>query len=91
MKFKRGGYYEGLWKEGRRDGLGEEKDHKGNIYKGQFKENHKEGRGRLELADKPGQLAQGMYDGLWSANKRNGKGVEHYSNGDVYEGQFAND
>ena len=31
------------------------------------------------------------YSGKWKKGKRNGKGIQKYKNGDMYEGEFRND
>ena len=91
MVYKLGGYKEGLWVEGQVKGLGVEKDIHGNVFKGQFKNDQKHGRGKINLAEQPGQLVQGTYDGGWSENKRNGQGVEHcqLSPGQGCQGKIA--
>jgi hypothetical protein len=65
--------------------------HNGDVYKGEIDiEGRPHGKGTYTHHVKPGEIQQGRYDGDWIANKKHGKGIHYYRNGDVYDGPWEN-
>lgn len=55
-----------------------------NEYVGTFKCGLRDGEGQMYFDD-------GVYEGNWKDNKRNGQGIMRYSNGAIYMGEWRND
>jgi len=83
--YKDGGFYKGMWFEGKRHGLGKLIEPNGNIYIGNFLDNKYNGRGTIYF--KSGSV----YDGDWISGNRCGYGKETYDDNSYYEGSFNND
>ena len=82
--YEKGGYYEGEWKKGKKDGKGIIFYENGKIkYKGDFVNNFYEGYGIYH--DPEGR----RYEGYWANNKQNGKGKHFDVNNKLkYDGYF---
>lgn len=79
--------YEGQWAKGRREGFGEHIT--GNTkYRGEFRAGLRDGEGTLWTRKNPSGEWTRVYKGMWRQNKRHGRGVNFYPNGDVYDGFF---
>lgn len=85
MKYKAGGYYEGEFFRGLREGQGFLEDQDGQVYQGSFHDNKRHGRGQMifKNGDK--------YEGDWVRNQRQGHGVLCCADGSTYEGQWHSD
>jgi hypothetical protein len=83
MKYKNGDFYEGDWKDDRRDGKGMMKYANGNVYHGKWNYGSQFGRGIMRYANGD------IYEGEWFVNQENGKGITRYANGDIYIGQLT--
>lgn len=73
--------FKGKFNEGVYDGVGQE-NHGDSKYLGHFSVGKKDGIGYMKIGDKARFL------GYWSQDIRNGFGIEHFENGDMYEGDF---
>jgi hypothetical protein len=80
-----GNMYDGLWKYGKRQGIGMLKLADGGFYRGNFHEGHIEGKGTFTYGNKD------VYHGWFQAGKKAGKGLFTWANGNVYNGEFRND
>lgn len=79
--------YEGQWSKGRREGFGEHIT--GNTkYKGEFRGGLRDGEGTLWTRPDEASEWVRVYKGGWRMNKRHGRGVNYYHNGDIYDGFF---
>lgn len=77
--------YEGHFKSGRQDGIGEMVFPAGDTYKGGWQDGAPSGRGVL-------RFKEGMvYDGEFIVGRRHGQGTLTMGNGTVYEGQWQDD
>ena len=74
----------GNFKNGKREGYGEEKYNEGDEYKGAFFNDEKCGKGQYIFAD------GSRYDGNFRNNKFNGFGQISLNNGDFIRGEFKN-
>lgn len=81
MKYSNNDLYDGEWKKGLKDGLGEYRYCNGDKYVGYWKEDKKSGEGTLSMS------TGDEYKGGWFDGKKEGKGVYHFGNSDVYEGR----
>ena len=85
--FSQGHVYEGSFKKGKFCGKGvltylEKLSSKPCKYEGEWKDSKPDGEGTL--------LSEGtVYVGLWAEGRKSGEGKLTYSNGDYYEGEFA--
>ena len=81
--------YQGQWAKGRKEGLGEHITEK-TRYVGEWKAGMRDGDGTLWT--RPNREAEWVrvYKGGWRQDKRHGRGVNFYANGDVYDGFFEN-
>lgn len=92
MTYASGNYYEGSWKDNKRNGHGvmhwlntNEK------YTGNWEDNFQSGFGThiwLE-ANGDNKLLRNRYVGFWKQGLRHGKGTFYYSNGSKYEGDWC--
>lgn len=82
-------YYFGEWKHGVLNGFGcirPKGDKSLILFKGNFVDGEKNGLGIYEDEEK-----KEKYEGYWKEDKKNGKGVEFYENGDFFQGTWVND
>lgn|SRR3990167_5640157 len=81
-----GSYYDGIWREGLRDGFGRAVDARtGCVYEGEFKRDRFHGVGILY------NLSSGFnFEGKWVDGKQHGFGVENWDDGSVFEGDYLN-
>jgi len=79
------GVYQGMFVNGRKEGLGKYINRRNDIYIGTFKDNKKRGHGRLT------REYGSSYAGSYLDDKFNGLGTYTSSNGDLYTGTFEND
>lgn len=84
MLFKNGFCYQGMFKNGLREGLGITYDVIGSKYKGEHKAGMREGKGIFKTSD--GKI----YEGGWSNNKMHGRGREKFMNGDCFLVYYQN-
>lgn len=82
MKYKNGDFYDGNWKDNRKDGKGIMKYANGDFYHGKWSSGSQFGRGIMRYANGD------IYEGDWFVNHENGDGITRYANGDVYTGQL---
>ncbi|KAL3308911.1 MORN repeat-containing protein 3 [Cichlidogyrus casuarinus] len=76
--------YEGEWKDGMRDGTGENWYSSTEYYEGEWAFNKRDGWGRMYSSD------GSIYEGEWKQDKMSGKGLMYMKNGNRYEGQWSN-
>ena len=74
--------YKGFWKNGMRDGKGEQIWPDQSKYKGDWVEDKAQGFGKLIFADGD------FYNGEWKNDKANGHGEFHEINSSIYVGLF---
>ena len=79
-----GDYYNGSFKEGKKDGFGSIIYKNGTRYEGDFKNDRHHGSGKLI------QLDGEIFTGDWKNGKINGAGIRLHSNGDKYIGSYVN-
>ena len=79
-----GDYYNGSFKEGKKDGFGSIIYKNGTRYEGDFKNDRHHGYGKLI------QLDGEIFRGDWKNGKINGTGIRLHSNGDKYIGSYVN-
>ncbi len=79
------GYYEGEFRDGKKDGQGKYVLNDGDIYEGHWKNGLKQGICTYTGADGD------VYYGNWENNYRNGLGTLTFTNGVVCEGNFISD
>ena len=77
--------YTGQWARGRKEGFGENLTKK-TKYEGMWKDGMQDGEGTLFLRDNESSPWKRVYKGGWKEDKRHGRGVNWYENGDVYDG-----
>ena len=82
--FPDGSTYEGDFKNNEFDGFGIYKS-KSYIYEGNFVKGKMSGKGKYEDL-----IKETTYEGDFFDDKKNGTGVEKYSNGFIYKGEFKN-
>ena len=65
----------------------------GMFYKGEYKifEDKKLRNGKGIMIYKIKGIKKETYEGNFENNKKNGKGIYNFLNGDIYEGNFEND
>ena len=73
--YPNGSRYDGLWKDGKKDGKGKQIFSVSEQYDGEWKANKKEGKGIYAFSN--GDL----YDGFYSNDKRHGNGTYRHTNG----------
>ncbi len=92
MVYSSGNFYEGEWKENKRNGEGvmmwkttQEK------YTGHWDDGFQSGFGTHIWLESSGEnkLLRNRYVGYWKEGLRHGKGVFYYSNGSKYEGEWV--
>jgi hypothetical protein len=81
---KSGGVYQGMFLNGRKEGLGKYTNRRNDIYIGTFKDEKKRGHGRLTMVN------GSCYVGSFLDDKFNGLGTYKTSEGDLYAGTFEN-
>jgi hypothetical protein len=79
------GTYDGVLKDGKKDGLGKLTYNNGDIYDGEWTDDLRDGRGKLTYANGD------IYYGDWSDDKKHGQGKQTYANGDIYDGEWTDD
>lgn len=85
--YENGNTYEGQYREGLREGAGEETTPNGDLYIGQWMRDMKHGRGRMVLANGD------FYEGEFYENKAHGNGTYTRGFGEdttSYDGEFKN-
>ena len=75
--------YEGLWKDGIREGSGKYSWSNGNMYIGNWKNGIIDGRGVMKWANGD------IFYGCWLNGHRHGSGVYRYANGGLYIGTWS--
>lgn len=80
------GEFDGVLKEGVRDGVGRLTWSNGDRYEGDFKNGLRHGTGTMFE-----QKGSRKYVGTWVLSQKEGKGVEIFANGDKYIGEYARD
>jgi hypothetical protein len=79
--------YQGQWAKGRKEGVGEHITEK-TRYVGEWKSGMRDGDGTLWTRPHRDAPWTRIYKGAWRQDKRHGRGINFYSNGDVYDGFF---
>lgn len=77
-------FYDGTWRNDKKDGYGRCVDARGCIYEGEFSKNCFEGIGSF-LNPETGV----SYEGRWRNNMQEGFGVETWEDGSVFEGEYS--
>lgn len=85
VNLKKSGIYQGMFVNGRKEGLGKYTNRRNDIYIGTFKDDKKRGHGRLTMEN------GSYYVGSFLDDKFNGLGTYKSSEGDLYVGTFEND
>ena len=70
--------YEGMWKDGQKNGKGKVTWRPGEVYEGNFENGKRNGYGEKKYID------GSKYKGEWKNNKKNGLGTFIDENGNVY-------
>jgi hypothetical protein len=83
MLHSEGYYYEGEWKNQKKNGCGRMISKEGDVYEGQWKDNMPEGEGTYE-----GINPKRKYIGFWAHGYLSGKGKVYYEDESFYEGDF---
>lgn len=83
--YPNGDTYDGMYKNGQREGEGRYTFARGGWYSGSWVAGRKHGTGTMRYPDRS------RYTGEWSEGKRHGQGTYTYPNGDRYCGGWAND
>eukprot|EP00434_Breviolum_minutum_P008255 symbB.v1.2.007283.t1/scaffold438.1/size205425/11 len=83
--FTTGAVYKGQWKDGMRDGVGQQTWPDGACYSGQWVANRAEGMGKFLHSDGD------FYIGEWSGNMANGIGKYYHKGSTTYAGQWKKD
>ena len=79
----------GEFNEGIRDGLGKYTFQNGDQYMGEWSENRKDGTGMSSrTVERGGELAVEEYKGEREGDKKNGRGIYKFANGDIYFGDW---
>ncbi|CAF3605050.1 unnamed protein product [Rotaria sordida] len=87
------GCYVGEWQHDKKHGKGRHRYRNGDIYDGLWRDGKKHGYGKYTYFNQPsaeytGYWKNDMKHGPYKNDKKNGKGILIYSNGDKYEGMF---
>lgn len=85
LRLQNGVFYEGQWKNGKRNGRGKQIWKEGSIYEGYFVDDKANGKGRLVHAN--GEV----YEGDWVDGLAEGNGELFKLDGSCYQGEFKND
>jgi len=84
LRFRRGGFYKGGFKDGKKHGYGELISRGGGSYKGNWEDDTENGRGTWRHGNGD------VYVGTFKDGVRHGRGKLTEDNGVVYEGEFTN-
>jgi len=91
VTYPNGDNYKGDFVNGQREGEGLYISKEGHRYEGMWKNDMRHGAGTLTFASsggKDGAKWAGSYEGEWHMNKKEGRGIFSYPNGDRYEGEW---
>jgi hypothetical protein len=93
-----GSTYQGDYINGLMHGKGRLVLTNGDVYQGSFADNEIHGQGRmtfssLDISNSTGinhifSDVESWYEGAWEHGQKNGNGIFHYPNGDIYVGMF---
>ena len=91
MTYNSGNYYEGEWRQNKRNGEGTMHWLSSNEkYTGNWEDNFQSGFGTHIWLESAGdnKLLRNRYVGYWKLGLRHGQGTFYYSNGSKYEGEW---
>lgn len=81
--------YKGQWAKGRKEGFGEHITPT-TKYCGNWKGGMRDGEGTLWVRKDSNSEWVRVYKGQWKEDRKHGRGINWYANGDVYDGFFDN-
>ncbi len=88
ITYKNGDTYEGTFIEDKMNGTFTVHYANGDSYIGPIVNNVRDGYGTISYKVKNGY---DIYEGFFSGDKKNGKGIMTYADGNIYDGEFEND
>ncbi|KAM4763789.1 MORN repeat-containing protein 3 isoform 2-T3 [Cyanocitta cristata] len=87
-----GDQYTGEWLDNLKHGKGTQLwKNTGAIYSGDWKFGKRDGYGSYSIPDPVTKEYKRVYTGWWENDRRGGRGVFFYPNGECYEGEWSND